>query len=237
NISLHLDNGSNAQQWAIMEDGSGDGYTLKNRASGFVIDLPNAITEDGSALRQYYYHGSKAQTWKFEQAEHTVTYDANGGENAPLPQIKNYKAPLVLNAAMPYRPGYSFIGWSLDASATNADYAPGAAYTLDEDAALFAIWISPDFILPDSLISIGEETFAGNSFIYARLSDNTQTIERKAFANCANLAYVYIPSTVNLISNDAFEGVQDALTIFGERNSYAEQYAAEHGFLFIEDSQ
>jgi len=91
----------------------------------------------------------------------------------------------------------------------------------------------PDLILPEALTHIEEEAFMGGTFKYPRLSENVVYIGKRAFADCVDLARIYIPEKTTQIEPDAFEGVTE-LVICGVRNSYAETYAAEHGFAFEE---
>lgn len=81
--------------------------------------------------------GSPVQTF-------TVRYDANGGDGVPYSQTKIAGLPLKLAEKTPYRDGYTFVGWALSADAENADHAPGAEYTADEDATLYAVWAEGD---------------------------------------------------------------------------------------------
>jgi hypothetical protein len=89
----------------------------------------------------------------------------------------------------------------------------------------------PDFILPTSLTTIEEEAFAGGTFVYIKLPENAISIGWHAFANCPNLAYIYIPAQTTQIDNQAFGNMQ-GLTIFGTPGSYAQSYAMDHGFIF-----
>ena len=66
-----------------------------------------------------------------------------------------------------------------------------------------------DLVLPAALKTIDSEAFAGGTF-----------------------SSVYIPASVTSIAPDAF-GDRQGLTIFGAPGSYAETYAAAHGFTFI----
>lgn len=71
---------------------------------------------------------------------YTVTYDANGGTNAPAAQTKVEGKNLVLAQAAPTRAGYDFLGWSTDNGATVPEYTYGSVYTEDKDITLFAVW-------------------------------------------------------------------------------------------------
>ncbi len=77
----------------------------------------------------------------FSELEFTVSYDANGGTDAPEAQIKKYYSDLTLSDKVPVRDGYEFDGWSSDSEATEAEYAPESLYTENEDVCLYAVWI------------------------------------------------------------------------------------------------
>lgn len=68
----------------------------------------------------------------------TITYSANGGYGTPQAHI-GYGNVNISNS-LPYRSGYSFIGWATSPDATTAQYHPGDTYTLTEHTLLFAVW-------------------------------------------------------------------------------------------------
>ncbi len=71
---------------------------------------------------------------------YTVSYDANGGENAPTAQIKTNNIPLFITSDEPTKEGYTFMGWATDADAEEVEYAAGATYTANADITLYAVW-------------------------------------------------------------------------------------------------
>ena len=89
----------------------------------------------------------------------------------------------------------------------------------------------PDFILPAFLTSIEDETFCENAFRCVKLVEGIESIGIRAFANCPQLQYIYIPAGCTDIAEDAFDGVS-GLTIIGVEGSYAETYAYTYGFGF-----
>ncbi len=93
-------------------------------------------------------------------------------------------------------------------------------------------YITPDFILPVSLTAIGDEAFTGGAFTYVKLSENTISIGQCAFADCPNLAYIYIPEATTEIDVHAFGNMQ-GLMIIGKTGSAAETYAEDHGYTFV----
>ncbi len=74
-----------------------------------------------------------------------VSYDANGGENAPTAQTKREGVDLTLSADVPVRDGYTFLGWSGDPDAAAAEYAPGDSFATDANTTLYAIWKAKEY--------------------------------------------------------------------------------------------
>ena len=66
----------------------------------------------------------------------------------------------------------------------------------------------------------------------ADLGSSLTGIPAAAFANCSALESVTIPESVKTIADNAFEGVDSALVIYGSAGSAAEQYASQNGFDF-----
>ncbi len=71
---------------------------------------------------------------------YTVTYDANGGSNAPDAQVKYKDVPLTLTTEVPTRAGYFFLGWGINDFAGQVIYRPGDTYTSNFDLYLYAVW-------------------------------------------------------------------------------------------------
>ena len=71
---------------------------------------------------------------------YTLTYDANGGTNAPESQIKIKGKDVILSSTIPTKSGYAFAGWTKN-DKTVAEYTTGSTYSEDEDAYFYAVWI------------------------------------------------------------------------------------------------
>ena len=160
------------------------------------VTFPSGVTSIGSSafsgcnsLTDVYYGGSEAQ-WELisigdendpltNAAIHyglipqtyTISYDANGGANAPGAQTKTQNIALTLSDVRPTRgntslssysvrlnpndgsqsisilraartESYTFRTWNTEADGSGTDYAPGANYTTDADLTLYAQWDS-----------------------------------------------------------------------------------------------
>ncbi len=189
----------------------------------------NARLPDGS---DYANTSADPVYFAVNRAIYTVTYNANGGTGAPEAQEKAPGTALTLSSAIPAREGACFLGWAESADAAAPTYLPGGSYTKDASVTLYAVWIQPDFVLPDAVTLVEEDAFAGCAFRFAALSEHTEEVGPRAFSNCRNLRYVFIPRSCTRIDTTAFDGV-NGLTIFGVRGSQAEIYAWQRGFTFM----
>ena len=83
------------------------------------------------------------------RTKYTITYDANGGTNAPANQYKWYynggsaSDYLTYNVAIttstPTRTGYTFQGWATS-STGSVVYTPNSSYTANANVKLYAVW-------------------------------------------------------------------------------------------------
>ncbi len=71
---------------------------------------------------------------------YTITYNANGGSNAPSKQTKGHGVTVKVSSTVPVRDGYRFLGWSTNSTATTPTYQPGANFTTNANTTLYAVW-------------------------------------------------------------------------------------------------
>lgn len=112
--------------------------------------------------------------------------------------------------------------------------------------------------LPQQITVIEEETFLGNSIIqHLDLPEGLQTIRKRAFANCPNLNSVIlpnglfsleteafdgcvnlksitVPNTLTRIDENAFHGCSEELIIYGDSNTYAEEYCDKRNIHYLD---
>ncbi len=80
---------------------------------------------------------------------------------------------------------------------------------------------------------IASYTFSGCiSLTTVELPENVEQIESYAFSRCSSLKKLYLPNSVTYIDDTAFNECKE-LTFYGEKDSYAEQFANEHGIPFV----
>ena len=74
----------------------------------------------------------------------TLTYNANGGENAPASETKRVEkgqsATFTVSTQEPTRENYTFKGWSTNKNATTAEFIGGNSITISQNTTLYAVW-------------------------------------------------------------------------------------------------
>lgn len=105
--------------------------------------------------------GSVTLNAQWELDTYTITFNANGGSlgSVPRTQTKYWGTTLTLTTAKPTWADHIFLGWSTDSKATTVEYLPGASYTKNEAATLYAVWAT--YVKPGtiSITDNGNNTF------------------------------------------------------------------------------
>lgn len=75
----------------------------------------------------------------------TISYNANGGTDAPPSQTHTYNTISTLSTSRPQRDGYWFLGWATSSSAGQAQYKIGGIYQNNnfnngDTVTLYAVW-------------------------------------------------------------------------------------------------
>ena len=203
------------------DDESGDGSNFK-------------ITYDLTAGTQYYFQAS----WYSSSAtgailvnlnqQHTLTYDANGGNGAPDAQTFLKDQTFQLSNATPVKDSYMFAGWADTADAETAQYPAGGDFTASADHTLYAVWTYPSgtcgenatWRFQDNTLYIqgrGAMT-AYSTSNKAPWSEYVSQIERieiaegithigsYAFADCSAFTQLSLPNSITSIGSYAFFG-------------------------------
>jgi uncharacterized repeat protein (TIGR02543 family) len=76
---------------------------------------------------------------------YTVTFNANGGINAPAAQTKTHDVALTLSSSQPTRTYFTFNGWNTASDGSGTNYSAGGTYSLNADVTLYAKWTSIDY--------------------------------------------------------------------------------------------
>ena len=116
-------NGYTFHHWNTKADGTGTTY---NPGSTF------AANAAGVTLYAIWHH--------------TLTYNANGGSNAPETQSAAVGTPITVSTAVPTKANHRFIKWNTSADGTGADIVAGQTLGADDtNRTIYAIW---EFYIP-----------------------------------------------------------------------------------------
>ena len=99
--------------------------------------------------------------------------------------------------------------------------------------------LTPTLYLPTDIREVGDQAFEGVRVECVRLDHDSQNepsalqrIGQRAFADNPMLRAVQIPASCTSIADNAFEG-NLSVSICGEWDSYAQQYAYAHELPFV----
>ena len=85
---------------------------------------------------------------------------------------------------------------------------------------------------------IGRMVFYSQRLSAVRIPETVTLIKFQALYNCKNMKSVVIPDSVKEIEEEAFgygfDGKMEDFCILGKKDSEAERYAKENGFVFYE---
>lgn len=110
------------------------GYTLENATVTGSCVLVNGVLKTGNVQT------NTTCTVNVTERIFTVSFDANGGENAPESQtIKFSESPYQIPDSKPDKFGYIFNGWSTSRTG-GVEYNPNDYYNDLNDVTLYAVW-------------------------------------------------------------------------------------------------
>lgn len=112
-----------------------NGWTKTQGSSNINYSPGDPIGDDADVTLYAVWSQNVTKTW-------TITYNANGGTNAPSPQTANVGQSITITYSKPTRNGYTFLGWSTwnESTEPEAMFTPGYSYKSDYNLTLYAVW-------------------------------------------------------------------------------------------------
>ncbi len=174
-----------------LNDGSGEEIVLSSNF-GKHIEFPSDIDREGYHLVGWFTEDG--EEWDFSEDrvlrdvkivakwaidEFTIFYNHEGGECETLSQTANYEDELIMPLSQ--KKGYTFLGWSSDATSSTAEYAAntmisGSTLGKDGDIQLYAIYTINTYTVTCHANN-GKE----NTIIHYTVNSNSLDIETPQF--------------------------------------------------------
>ena len=129
--------------------------------------------------------------WQYNppQTYYSITYDANGGSNAPPAQTGlTANAYTTVSFTQPTRTNYIFLGWSTDSTASYPSYVGGSYIFMDSNKILYAVW---QYNPPQTYYSITYDANGGSGAPPAQTGLTANTYTTVSFTQPTRTNYIF----------------------------------------------
>ncbi|MBQ4528800.1 MAG: InlB B-repeat-containing protein [Clostridia bacterium] len=127
-----------SQEFTNTDRGSVQFVTTAAGTCSYKVAISGDVS--GEAMVSFVIKDTTPQTYQ-------ITYNANGGQNAPASQTKTENVDLTLTTQKPTRIGYEFFGWGKTATTNTASYSSGGTYKENKSTTLYAVWVPVQYIV------------------------------------------------------------------------------------------
>ncbi len=121
-------------------------------------------------------HKHSFKTLGTQANTYIISYNANGGKNAPAVQAKKKGVTLTISKTKPTRKGYTFLGWATSKSSTKVSYKSGASFKSDKNTTLYAVWQANAY-----KVAFNKNGGTGSMSTLSCVYDKTFTLKANAF--------------------------------------------------------
>ena len=215
NINYNANGGSGAPSGQTKKHG--DSITLSTtkptRSNYDFIGWNTASNGTGTSYASGATYSANADAtlyaqWKANTC--TITYDANGGRNAPSAQTVNCGSKATISRSTPSRSGYDFTGWNTNRYGSGTNYYSRSSYTINSDLYLYAQWEEEeeepyfllDYVSPPSTVlhgSYGSRPFDVGFSVSSNIGITTSDCHLEVYSSdCALKSYFGVgPNCLN----------------------------------------
>ena len=123
-----------------------DGYEFvgwNTKADGSGVDYSPGVSYLVNESNTLYAQWRRTTTGN----SYEITYNANGGKNAPSPGTKNQGVSYTISNSKPTRDNYLFDNWNTKEDGSGTTYSSGSSYTVDAAVTLYAQWTGKKIVL------------------------------------------------------------------------------------------
>ncbi|MBQ4561339.1 MAG: InlB B-repeat-containing protein [Clostridia bacterium] len=198
-VKLDGNGGTPATTTLTKEHGKNLGISVTPVLAGYKFKGWSTV-KNGSVEYTSVYNVDKSVTlyavWEKDRATFTVTYNANGGTNAPAADKFSEGSEIKITTKVPTREGYTFEGWAYSGNVKWATVFAGDVYNKNASVTLYAVWSK-------SVSALTLNAGAGGR-IQRYVSGNTVTL--RVLANEGNsISYIAVDAVPVALAGDTTE--------------------------------
>lgn len=183
-VTFYRNNVVNANSYSLTlyRNGSSYGTYQMPSTSKYISNLPSGnYTATLTAKNTSTGQSRSASCEAFTIVDtYDVVYDANGGTNAPQPQIKIKDTDLTIISVVPKNTGYVFKGWAPNRTATEPQYLAGGSYTKNTKITLYAVW-EPEIYTINFDVNGGKGEAQSTTITYGNTMKMPNTVIREGY--------------------------------------------------------
>ena len=198
------------------------GWTLNPNGTGVVYQSGTTLQLASTTVTLYA---------KWSLIPYSVTYKPNGATGGSVPiDLSSYtigqSAPVFGNTGNLVRPGYSFIGWGYNSTATDVLYQSGDSYTVGtSNVSFWARWTADTYTVTyDSNGATGSPSKASDSYTTA-----STPISLATAGSLAKVGHNFVGWGVSGVSAP----VSDSYTVTEDTRLYAQWRASNYSVTYL----
>jgi hypothetical protein len=198
------------------------GWTINPNGTGVVYQSGTTLQLASTTVTLYA---------KWSLIPYSVTYKPNGATGGSVPiDLSSYtigqSAPVFGNTGNLVRPGYSFIGWGYNSTATDVLYQSGDSYTVGtSNISFWARWTADTYTVTyDSNGATGSPSKASDSYTTA-----STPISLATAGSLAKVGHNFVGWGVSAVSAP----VSDSYTVTEDTRLYAQWRASNYSVTYV----
>ncbi|MBR6252384.1 MAG: BspA family leucine-rich repeat surface protein [Clostridia bacterium] len=178
-----------------------------------------------SAVESYVDYTPIKPITVYSSTKYTISYDANGGENAPASEKKVKNKPYTISSQVPTKNENEFLGWNTDPNSNDVLYVGGDTYNTNSNLKLYAVWQGKKYIV--TFVDEGGTFIASGDYEYGTKSGDIVVPTDPTKSGDAEWSYAFDAWTPDI--KEVTEDATYTATYTQAKNKYVVTFIDEDG--------